>query len=412
MEVCADTDRGVHSATVVKVVAASPVRAGVTVARSVGEVEELRPLWERLQGSDLPSDIDYFLCVAEHNAEVVRPHVVAVHPDDREPSLVAAHVSALPVPHRLGPWTPYAPRLRVLNVFRGVVGSPSTHDLEVALDALRSELGNDIDAIMLRNLELPSELHEAAVRVFPRRSRQRWLGHRARWIADIGADPDTALEALSDSTRANLRRTTRRLERAFGRDLRTVVYRNPAEAETLFRDVDAVAVATYQTQRRPVYREDELERELTQLGLEKGWFRAYVLYVGARPVSFWTGFAYAGTFGWRGVTGYDPAYRSYGVGKYLLSEMLDDLAQDPDVKRFSLGAGDLPYKSQFGDRGHEEADVRIFASRPRAMFVNYAGSLVQGLHAGFRASRSLPLLGSRVEARHEHIKQRRRRAPT
>jgi hypothetical protein len=45
------------------------------------------------------------------------------------------------------------------------------------------------------------------------------------------------------------------------------------------------------------------------------------------------------------------------------------------------------------------------------MWVNYAGSCVLGAHAALRASRSLPFLGRRVEARHEHLKQRRRRAP-
>lgn len=392
-----------------RTVVAPPPGTTVTVARSIDEVEELRPVWESLQGADLPSDIDYFLCVAEHNPDVLNPYVLVVRPGDGEPSLLAAHVSRVPIPHRLGPWTPYEPTLRVLNVFKGIVGNPSESDLEVALSALRDELERGIDAILLRNVQIPSALHDVALRVYPRRSRQRWLAHRARWEVDIGVSPDGALEALSDSTRGNLRRTTRRLQRAFGDDLRTRIYDGPDDAEAVFHDIDTVAVRTYQTKRRPVYRDDELERELTRLGLRKGWFRAYVLYVGPRPVSFWTGFAYAGLFGWRGVTGYDPDFRSFGVGKYLLSVMLDHLARDPEIHRFSLGAGDLPYKSQFGDRGHEEVDVRVFAPRPHPAFVNYAGSSIQGVHALFRASASLPLVGHRVEKRNERIKQRQRR---
>lgn len=392
----------------VRTVVAPPPGTTVAAARSIDEVEGLRPVWERLHGSELPSDIDYFLCVAAHNDEVVRPHVVSVTPDDGEPFLLAAHVSDLRVSHRLGPWTPYSPRLRVLNVFRGLIGRPTPEGLEIALAALRAELDDGIDAIMLRNVEVPSDLHDAAQRLFPGRMRQRWLGRRARWIADIGSDPDAALEALSDSTRANLRRTTRRLERTFGDDLRTVILQEPSDAERVFRDIDAVAASTYQTNRRPIFRDDEFGRELTRLGLEKGWFRAYMLYIGDRPVSFWTGFAYGETFGWRGVTGYDPEFRSFGVGKYLLSTMLDHLARDPHIVRFSLGAGDLPYKSQFGDRGHEEVDIRIFARRPRALWVKTVGSGVHGVHAAFRASRVLPIVGSRVEARHEHLKRKRR----
>lgn len=383
---------------------AAPAGATVTVARSIGEVEELRPLWERLQRRSLPADIDYFLCVAKHSPEVVRPHVVTVHPPAGEPSLLAGHVSSMRIPHRLGPWTPFAPMLSTINVFRGVVGDPTADDLAVALATLRRELGDGIDAILLRYVEAPSALHDAAQRAFPARSRQRGLTRKTRWEIGIGTNPDGALEALSDSTRGNLRRTARRLERAFN-DMQTVVYERPDEAEAIFRDVDAVAETTYQTRLRPIYRDDELERELTRLGLQRGWFRAYVLYLGGRPVSFWTGFAYAGTFGWRGVTGYDPEYRSFGVGKYLLSEMLDHLARDPEIGRFSLGIGDLPYKTKFSDRGHEEVDVRVFASNPRAALTNHMGSIVQETHAVLRASRSLPVVGGLLDARNERQKQ-------
>lgn len=387
-------------------ITAPSLEATVTVARSVGEVEQLRPLWDGLRGRELPSDIDYFLCVAEHHPQVVRPHVVAVQPGAGPPSLLAAHVCRQRVPHRLGVWTPYAPTLRVANVFRGVVGSPTEEELETALRVLARELGTEVEALLLRNVVVPSALHDCTHRVFPAHARQRWLGHRARWEMDISVTADGALEALSESTLGNIRRTARRLERAFGDDLRIVVYRRPEEAETIFRDIDTVAVTTYQMNGRTLYRDDELERALTRLGLEKGWFRAYLLYVGSRPVSFWTGFAYAGTFGWRGATGYDPAYRRFGVGKYLLSVLLDDLAREPSITRFSLGAGDIPYKSQFGGRGHEEIDIRVFASRPRAMWVNLAGSCVQGAHAALRASRSLPLVGRLVETRHDRVRRR------
>ena len=393
----------------VRTVVAPPPGATVTAARSIPEVEGLRPVWERLQGASLPSDIDYFLTVARHNPEIVRPHVLMVEPAVGAPSLLAAHVSRLRVPHRLGPWVAYAPRLRVLNVFRGVVGDPSGDELATALSILRRDLGNGIDAILLRNVPVRSTLHETALSVFPSHSRQRFLGHRARWDADISASADRALEALSESTRGNLRRAERRLERTFGNDLRIELYDSPGDAETVFRDIDAVAEKTYQTKMQPIFRDAPLERELTRLGLEKGWFRAYLLYVGDRPVSFWTGFSYAGTFGWRGFTGYDPEFRSFGVGKYLLSAMLDQLARDPSITRLTLGVGDLPYKSRFGGRGEEEVDVRIFASTPRATFANYVGAGVQGVHAGFRAARALPVVGRHLDAQHEGIKRRQRR---
>jgi CelD/BcsL family acetyltransferase involved in cellulose biosynthesis len=388
-----------------------PRATEVSTATSLEEVERLRPLWTRLQGASLHSDIDYFSTVAKHNPAVIRPHVVVVHPNGGEPSLLATHLAHRAVGHRLGPWVPYEPRLTVLNFFRGIVGNPSTAELEAAFASLGNELGNGADALLLRNVDLESPLREVTARVFPASQHQRWMPPKLRWETTVDRDPTAAFEWLSSSTRASVRRAERRLVRAFGDTVETRIYSTPADAETLFRSVDAVAERTYQTEGRPIFRHDELLRRLVELGLEKGWFRAYVLYVGARPVAFWTGFVYGGVFGWRGATGYDPDFRSYSVGRHLLMMMLEHLAGDPDVQRVTLGVGDLPYKRSVSDPGDSVADVRIFASTVRGRWVNAVGSAVHGANAVVRSTRAVPALGRRLDALDEWLERRERRLP-
>jgi len=115
-------------------------------------------------------------------------------------------------------------------------------------------------------------------------------------------------------------------------------------------------------------------------------------------------------FGWRGDTGYDPAYRSYGVGRFLMVLLLEDLARHPEVTRFSLGPGTLPYKRSFADEQHGEVDVRIFSRRPRGVFVNGVGSAIHGAHALLRATRDVRHIGRHAEAFNERKKRQERKA--
>ncbi|MGH3104655.1 MAG: GNAT family N-acetyltransferase [Gaiellaceae bacterium] len=377
----------------------------VTVARSIDEVESLRPLWERLQGANLPSDIDYFLAVASFHPAVVRPHVVLVEQADTDPCLLIGHVYDLRLGHRLGYWTPFRPAVRAINLYRGHLGDASPEALARGLQSLAGELDREADAILLRYLERGSPLFEAAVRAFPARRRQRCSPTSVRWASDIGATLEDTLGPRSRKTRENVRRIRRRMARDFGERAAVRIFRDVSEAEVLFRDVDEVAVKTYQTGFGAVYREDEFKRRLTEVGMRKGWYRAYVLYVDGGPVAFWTGYSYGGVFGWRGVTGYDPEYRSYSVGTYLLTAVLDDLSRDPDVHMFSLGSGDFPFKRFFGDRRWEEVDVRIFSSSPRGIWINVAGSAVHGLNVAFGRAADVRTLGNRVDA----LRRRRRR---
>jgi CelD/BcsL family acetyltransferase involved in cellulose biosynthesis len=381
----------------------------VSVARTTEEVEALRPLWSTLPTPSLQSDIDYFLTVERDHPRSVRPHVLELRSASGEPSLLAAHVLDRRLNHRLGPWAPYRPLLRSLTYFRGLVGEPTEHELVPALESLRGELSGDVDAVLLNNLDRSTPLYSAAVSVFPRWTRQRWAPERVRWDTRVGSVADQVHAVRSRSTRENIRRTQRRIERDFGDRAQMRILSRPEDAQTMFDDIDAVAVKTYQTGSQPIFAMSGLDCSLALLGLEKGWFRAYMLYIDDEPAAFWTGFSYNRVFGWRGVTGYDPAYSRYAVGRYLLSRLLEDLARDPEIEWFSLGPGTLPYKRSFADEQTGEVDVRIFSKRPRGLVVNGAGSAVHGAHALLRETLDIRHIGRHVHEFNERRKRKERR---
>jgi len=358
----------------------------VTTARTVDEVEALRPSWVALQAGDLTTDIDYYLTLGRFHPEVVRPHALLIERGEMPVALLAGHVHEGWLVHRIGPWDAYRPTVRSLTVaYRGFVGERSPETIGAVLSELRQALDErEVDAVALRYLALDDPLYEAARAAGPPHRREHFLRHRPHWSMTIGESLEETLSGRSAKTRENIRRSARRLENEFGDRLRLEVITDPAEAPRLFADIDAIAARAYQYESDMLFRNAELERQLAVLGLNRGWYRAHVLYVDRRPIAFWTGFSYGGAFGWRGATGYIPEFGRFSPGTYVLVKLLEDLSRDPSVCVFDMGGGDVEYKRYFGDFRWEEKDVRLLGPGLRNLAVGSIGSSVNAVHGCLR----------------------------
>ena len=117
--------------------------------------------------------------------------------------------------------------------------------------------------------------------------------------------------------------------------------------------------------------------------MERGWFRAYVLYLDGEPIAFWHGHAYRGVFS-TGVPGFDRAHAELRVGNYVLLKLIADLCADPEVRTLDYGFGDAEYKRRFGTRCRSEQDVHLFAGTFRGFRVNALRSGLTATAAGAR----------------------------
>lgn len=142
------------------------------------------------------------------------------------------------------------------------------------------------------------------------------------------------------------------------------------------------------------------QRAVIRVGLEHGWFRTYVLRLDGRPIAFWPGYAYRGTF-FIGTPGYDPEFGRYRIGNHLLGRMIDEFCADPDVDAVDFGFGDAEYKRRLGNESWEEGSILLFAPTPRALAINAAHAAVIGSHIA--ATAALTRLGWL-----DRVKQRRR----
>ncbi|MFN8222215.1 MAG: GNAT family N-acetyltransferase [Gaiellales bacterium] len=357
------------------------------VARSVDEIESLRSAWWALGTRALPTDIDYFLTVARHHREMERPHVVVVEREGVPVAIAPGYVQQGWIGHRLGPWTPYRPTVRAVTLaYGGLVGEDGEDVAAAVAEALEEALAaGEADAVHLRFTDPDGPLTAELTGRAHALRREHFVPLRPHWGLGIPDSPDEFFTRLSPTTREGLRRTARRLERKFATQMRVEIHHTPDTFTRLVTQVDTVARASYQFEGGTVFSDSPLDVELARLGLERGWFRAYVLSLGAKPVAYWTGFAYGGTFGWRGATGYDPDYRSHSPGTFLLLRLIEDLCHDPGIHRFDLGGGDVEYKRRIADQFWEEVDVRVFGSGPRNVGRALAGSAIGAAHVVTRA---------------------------
>lgn len=353
-------------------------------ARSWPELDRLRDAWDSLQGTHATTDPDLFRILLDADERALRPHAVLLERDGAPRALVLARLEQLTLAARLGYRTVYRPRLRALTVvYGGVLGDVDANDAALLLGELRRELTGAADLLRFRGLERGTPLHAAASSSGPRALRERGAAPTGHWELDVPDSYHAFLRSLSKSTRDGVNRYSRKLEREYGVRLELRTYRDASESELVFRDLGAVAAKTYQHGLGVAFAQTEAQRRLTTELMERGWFRAYVLYLDGEPAAFWHGHAYRGVFS-TGVPGFDRAHSDLRVGNYVLLKLIAELCADPDVHTLDYGFGDAEYKRRFGTRRRAEQDVHLYASSFRGLRVNAmrSGFLVASALAG------------------------------
>src|SRR5262245_363676 len=371
------------------------------IARTTDEVEALRDLRQQVSWPRVEADLDFYLTIlgARPNA---RPYAVALERSGEPAAMAAARFEAAPLATKFGYREVYCPTVRSLTVGYGGVVSPDPSVAPELLGALMQPLASDeADILAFRALECGSPLHPAAVEAAGVMRRQHFTEPRKHWRLVLPESFDAFLAGVSRSTRESVKRYGKRLERTFGDELALEVLREPGQLDRIVRDLDRVAATTYQRGLGVAFSDDPEHRERVRLGLERGWFRAYVLYVRGEPVAFWPGYAYGGIF-YVGIPGYDPAYAEHRVVNYVQARLIEDLRADPSVYILDFGLGDAEYKRRFGNDSWEEQDVVLFAPRFRAVRINTMRTAILGLDRAAKSVLSRSGLSNRVKKHWRH----------
>jgi hypothetical protein len=357
----------------------------ITIARSLDEVEAMRAVWRSLEIRFYAHDIDHYLAEVSSRPSVVRPHVVMLERDNRTEAIAMGRIEHTVLDCKFGYKTVYRPKLRLLLMLPGgLVGDDSDGASRALVGELIAFLARgEADAVLLYGLRADSVLQTAAVRMPPFFCRERFVRRGWNWIFSLPDSKEAFFASLSHNARGQIRGLANRLAAKYGERLSLEVFRSPDDIDRLFTDLVPLAAKTYQRSLGVAFLDTEEQRHTTVLAMERGWFRAYVLYLDGEPVAFVNGIAYGGTF-FLTKTGYDPALRHDSLGRFVLNRMLQDLCEDDDVHTFDFGSGDAEYKRRFATAGFEEANVLIFAPTFRAVRINSVRTAIMAADEGAR----------------------------
>lgn len=378
----------------------------IRVARTVAELERLRPVLDDVAWGRFEADPDYLLSAVATRDTNPRPFVVVAESGGIPLATFASIVEDIRLAATFGYRTVAKPRLRAIVGAHG--GCIADHDDAATLvlgavgQALRS---GEADALWCPSLPLDAYPHRLPSRLGPRLLRP---GFAKTWTHRRLPLPDTYdafLQGLRKATRADLRRDRRRLEEAFGDRLRIVQLHGAGTgaAETAVA-LERVAARTYQRGLGAGFVDSPEQRGLIAVGLGRGMFRAWTLEVDGEPVAYWQGCVYGRSYV-SSATGYDPAFGRHRVGMCLLTYVVEDLCADPLVDRIDWGFGDAEYKRLFSAESFEERDLVVLAPTLKGLRVSATRAAVLG--ASTMARRIADTLGVTGRIKREWRRRRR-----
>jgi Acetyltransferase (GNAT) domain len=348
---------------------ARPPDFDIRIVTSVRDMEGLRPSWTSWKGHR-DSDIDFFLNLVQSSERVIRPHVIVLYRAGRPDAILVGRLERASMDFKLGYFhLPSVPVRELIFSYGGFRGNTcAENSTQMVLSILESLRRREADLAMLHQVDASSALYEKALRVPGALIRDRFATAAARYLMTLPDNVEQLYKGFSQGLRAELRRKKRRLLADFDGKLVVRRIRNAKELDSAFPDLEEIAGKTYQRGLGFGFEDTPEVRGRFRFCAEKGWLRVYIVYIDGRPSSFWTGTVKDGAFASDDV-GYDPYFREYSLGSFVLITLLEDLCRE-GVGEVDFGPGLAEYKKRFSNRSTMEASVLIFAPTMRGIGLN------------------------------------------
>jgi hypothetical protein len=265
------------------------------------------------------------------------------------------------------------------GLFRGSEDSISAL-LESVITCLRSR---QADVAYFHRLDTESNLYRHITKAGGPFGRDYWPAFNDHWKVSLPNSYATFIQRRSANTRRNIKRYAKRFCEAFGDQIGLRYFTDSASIELLLKDTEAIAQKTYHRGMQVGFINDEETRHRMTLYAKQGRLRAYLLYVGERPVAFWNGFFHERTF-YTWTTGYDPEYHDFRPGLFLLQKLFEDLCNERRADTVDFGPGDAQYKRDWCDQNELEVSAYLFAPNLRGTLFNILRTTLLGCSSAAR----------------------------
>jgi len=335
----------------------------IRIARSLPEVEALREPWMTWP-SQRDSDIDFYLMIVQSYPEVLRPHVIALYKKGKPDAILVGRLERKRLAFGVGYLRLFRPWARCLTFVYGAIhGDASPENTKILLGEVMNSLKRDeADLAMLEFVPLDSPLYRLALKVPGVLSRDTFPAAQGHEMLLLPDNIEEIYSRMSGKHSKNLKREIRQLF-SEGKGTKICCYQKESELGQLFHDAEAIARKTYQRGLGAGFADNSLVRQRLELAAKKGWLRAYLLYIGDRPVAFWIGILYKGSFVSE-YMGYDPEFRRFSPGMVLIMRVIEGFckrANGDRVRELDFGLGHAEYKESLSSKHWLEAAVYIFS---------------------------------------------------
>lgn len=270
----------------------------VRVARTLEEVEELRPAWEAMQWHP-NTDIDFYKMIVQIRSNVIRPHVMVVFQEDQPIAILVCRLETIRLDCRFGYKTLYQPEVKSLTILHGgLLGSDTPEIACVLIDGLFRELKKgEIDCVHLALMDRSTHFYKR-FRKFP-----HWLNrHPAfsvspHYLTELPTDLEEFLNRFSNGYRKSLRYYKRRLEKDYGNIL-TKIYSKADEVKVFCETAELIANRTYQRGIGIGFVNDKEMYSRLELDAQRKKLRAYITFSGDQPIAFLISTLYTSKYYW------------------------------------------------------------------------------------------------------------------
>ena len=359
----------------------------IVVATNKKEIEEIRPIWEKMQSSEpspaIETDIDRYLSIIKSKEKTVQPYVIMITNKGNPEAMIIARIRMHKLPIKLGYKTLFHPQLKSLTVsYGGILGCHNNDINSLVIQMLTGILREKkVDMIYFNHMAKDSSFYQLSKKRLGFMSRCYFPEYEKHWKMTIPKSMEQFYKTLSQRHRANIKRYKRKLEKKYSDKLRIIIYSKQKDLETAIHDVVKISRSTYQYQLGHGFTDDFRTRCLLKTAAEKGWLRIHIMYINGEPCAFENWIKYRNKYIGHGI-GFDPKWKKWRIGTVLFMNTLEHICNDPDTEEVDFGFGDAEYKRSYGDQQWEETSVYVFAPRLYPILVNFLYSTFSGISLG------------------------------
>jgi hypothetical protein len=351
----------------------------VKVLRSVSELDAIRQVWASWPGNR-DSEIGSYTRFVQSSTSTLRPHVVAVFRGSTPEAILVGRVDLGHITCRLGYWRVNLPARILYFVYGALRGNASLENCDVILrSVLRSLSDHEADVAYMNFLRTDSELYRLA-------TERPWLLNRdyvrtsqRHFVTSLPSSVEEFYKALSSGARWQTKSKQKKLLKDFRGEVKIRCFREPSELGAMIRDVEQVAGKSYQRGLGVGFVGGPEALEALRFKAERGWLRAYVLYLADRPCAFWIGDVNEGTFG-SDYLGYDAEFAKYSPGMFLILKTIEGFCDGSHerVTEVDFATGYAQYKEVLSNREWRETGVYIFAPTFKGIALNVLRTAISG----------------------------------